>query len=202
MNIENYINSGIIEMYVMGALSEDENQEVLKLADTYPEISVEVERVTTALENYARANEKQPSPALKPLLMATLDYLDRIEKGEAPLVAPILSKSTTINDFEKWLKRNDMQAPAEYDSSFAKIISYTPSCTTAIVWLKDGAPKEMHDDQFESFFVLEGSCDIIVNDEIFQLYPGDQYTVPLHATHYVRVTSAVPCKLILERRAA
>ncbi|HRG37527.1 MAG TPA: cupin domain-containing protein [Bacteroidia bacterium] len=202
MNIENYINSGIIEMYVMGVLSEEENREIRNLSTTSSKMSTEVERVSATLENYARANEKQPSPALKPLLMATLDYLDRIEKGEAPVTAPLLSKKMAAADFERWLKRADMQAPAEYDSAYAKIISHSPSCTTAIVWLKDGSPKEIHTDQFESFFILEGTCDIVVNDEVFQLYPGDQYTVPLHASHYVKVTSTVPCKLILERRAA
>lgn len=202
MNIENYISSGIIEMYVMGVLSDEESQEVRQLSSTYPEISAEIGRVSSTLENYARVNEKSPSPSVKPFLMATLDYMKRIETGEVPAVAPALNKETKAVDFEKWLNRADMQAPEVYDGSFAKIISHTPTCSTAIVWLKNGAPKETHDNQFESFFILEGSCDVIVNNEMFQLFPGDQFTVPLHSTHYIRVTSSIPCKLILERKAA
>lgn len=202
MNIENYINSGIIEMYVMGVLNEKENQEVKLLSSTYPEISAEVERISITLENYAIANKKTPSPSVKPMLMATLEYMQRLENGEPFTIAPTLNKQTKAGDFAKWVERSDMQAPAEYNSSFAKIISHTPECSTAIVWLKEGSPKETHDNQLESFFILEGTCDIVVNNEVFPLYPGDQFTVPLHATHYVKVTSAVPCKLILERRAA
>ncbi|HET6226441.1 MAG TPA: cupin domain-containing protein [Bacteroidia bacterium] len=202
MNIENYINSGIIEMYVMGALSDQEVLELKQLSTTHPEILNEIERVSTTLEGYAVASKKTPSPSVKPMLMATLDYLQRLENGEAPVVAPLLTKNTKAEDFAKWLERKDMQAPASYEESYAKIISHSPKCSTAIVWLKTGAPKEMHDDQYESFFILEGTCDIVVNNELFPLYPGDQFTVPLHASHYVKVTSAVPCKLILERRAA
>jgi mannose-6-phosphate isomerase-like protein (cupin superfamily) len=202
MNIEEYINSGVIEMYVMGVLSDKENKEVTLLSKAYPEISAEVERVSITLENYALANAKTPGPSVKPLLMALLDYMHRFETGEIPTVAPALTKKTKAEDFAKWLERADMQVPAAYDSSFAKIISHTPECTTAIVWLKDGAPKETHENQLESFFILEGTCDIVVNNEVFSLYPGDQFTIPLRSTHYVKVTSTVPCKLILERKAA
>ena len=202
MNTENYINSGIIELYVMGALPSDEAREVAHLASIHPEIHAEINKVSTTLESYALANAKTPSTIVKPMLMATLDYMQRLENGETPVAAPALDKYSKKEDFSQWLNREDMQAPATFDQTYIKIISYTPHFSTAIVWLKEGAPEETHTDEYERFFILEGSCDIHINGEIHQLYPGDQLTIPLHSSHTVTVTSKIPCKLILERKAA
>lgn len=202
MDIEQYINSGIIELYVMGALSSEEEKEFCFMASQYPEIHTEIERVNSTLESYAVANAKTPDLTVKPMLMATLDYMQRLENGEIPVAAPSLHKNSKKEDFSQWLKREDMQAPIAYDHAFIKIISYGGPANTAIVWLKEGSPEEVHTDEYESFLILEGTCNIIINNEVHQLYPGDYLTIPLHATHSVQVTSATPCKLILERKAA
>jgi mannose-6-phosphate isomerase-like protein (cupin superfamily) len=202
MDIEKYISSGVIEMYVMGVLAANEAEELKFLAAKHPEIDTEIERVSLTLESYASANAKTPGPDVKAMLMATLDYMQRMEKGEIPITAPALSKKTKKEDFSEWINREDMQAPAEFDRIFVKIISYTPQSSTAIVWLTDGSPEESHHHEYESFFILEGTCNIVINNEVHQLYPGDQLSIPLHSAHSVKVTSNIPCKLILERKAA
>jgi mannose-6-phosphate isomerase-like protein (cupin superfamily) len=202
MNIEKYISSGVIEMYVMGALPAEEAEELKLLATQHPEIGAEVEKISLTLESYAFATAKTPAPDVKAMLMATLDYMQRMENGETPVIPPALSKKTKKEDFSTWVNRPDMQAPAEYDHVFVKLISHTPQSTTAIVWLTEGSPEETHHQEYESFFILEGTCNIFINDEIYQLYPGDQLSIPLHSVHSVKVTSSIPCKLILERKAA
>jgi mannose-6-phosphate isomerase-like protein (cupin superfamily) len=202
MNIESYINSGIIELYVLGALSDEESREVIRLATVYPEINNEIERISATLEFYSQSSGKTPSDKVKPMLMATLDYMQRLENGETPVIAPPLSKHTKADDFSEWLNHPNMQAPSTFDKAFVKIISFTPQLSTAIVWLKEGSPEEIHTKEYESFFILEGTCDIRVNDDTYQLYPGDVFTIPLHALHSVKVTSEIACKLILERKAA
>jgi anti-sigma-K factor RskA len=91
MDIEKYINSGTIEMYVMGALPADEAAELKSLATRHPEIDAEIQRTALVLESYASANAKKPNPQVKMMLMATLDYMQRIENGETPVKAPALS---------------------------------------------------------------------------------------------------------------
>jgi mannose-6-phosphate isomerase-like protein (cupin superfamily) len=202
MNIEKYINSGVIEMYVMGALAADEAAELKLLSVQHPEIDAEIERVSLTLESYAAAHAKTPGPDVKAMLTATLDYLQRVENGETPVTAPALSNKTKKEDFLEWINRADMQAPAEYDRLFVKIISYTPQSSTAIVWLTEGSSEETHHHEYESFFILEGTCNIRINNDVHQLYPGDLLSIPLHLAHSVKVTSSIPCKLILERIAA
>ncbi|WP_027138685.1 anti-sigma factor [Gaetbulibacter saemankumensis] len=49
MDIKAYIESGILELYVAGALSEKENQEVYSLMQQYPEIEKEVIEIEAAI---------------------------------------------------------------------------------------------------------------------------------------------------------
>ena len=53
MNIESYIESGILELYVAGMLSEADAQEVYRLSQQYPEIQAEIKQIEEALEEYA-----------------------------------------------------------------------------------------------------------------------------------------------------
>ncbi|CAM4345356.1 anti-sigma factor [Gillisia limnaea] len=49
MDINKYIESGILELYVYGALSESESSEVSRTLKEYPEVRVEVEEIEKAL---------------------------------------------------------------------------------------------------------------------------------------------------------
>ena len=85
---------------------------------------------------------------------------------------------------------------------YAKLISFSPEVTTAIVWLKDMAPQEVHHTEYERFLIIEGSCDITIGEDIHSLSYGDFLEIPLHVTHSVKVTSIVTCKVLLQRMAA
>ncbi|MDH7447115.1 anti-sigma factor [Aquimarina sp. 2201CG14-23] len=55
MNIEQYISSGILELYVYGALSEKENAEVYKALKKHPEIEEEVKEIEKSLMQLSAA---------------------------------------------------------------------------------------------------------------------------------------------------
>jgi anti-sigma-K factor RskA len=65
MNIQEIIESGIIELYVMNALPEDEAAQVEALAAEHPEIRMEIAQAETALQQYAEAHAIAPRPELK-----------------------------------------------------------------------------------------------------------------------------------------
>lgn len=196
-----YIESGILELYVAGIASAEECIEVEKRATADPAIRQEIEYISMALETYAMANAVAPNPIIKPFLLATIDYTERLQNGEPVSNPPLLNEDSKQEDYASWLNRSDMTAP-ETNDVFAKIIGYTKEAITAIVWLKDYAPHEVHDDEYERFFIVEGTCNIIVGDEINQLVAGDYFAIPLHKNHMIKVTSSIPCKVILQRIAA
>ncbi len=197
-----YIESGILELYVLGMLNAEEMKEVEQMSAQHAEIRKEISEIGNALEKYATAHSVAPHPAIKTMLIATVDYSERMKAGESASFPPLLNENARIEDYSEWLNRKDMVRPAAVDDMFAKIIGYTTQATTAIVWIKNMAPHEVHDDEFERFLILEGTCDIIIGEKIHQLVPGDYLQIPLHQGHKVKVTSRIPCKVILQRVAA
>lgn len=201
-SIQNYINSGILELYVLGLTSEEENVEIEKIVTLYSEVSTEIENICNAVESYAQNNAIEPDPTLKPFLMATINYNQRLQNGEKPLVPPQLNEYAKISDYSEWINKPYMQLPADFHNFHAEIISITPEVTTAVVWIKYEAPEESHDKELEKFLILEGSCDLKVEDEIIFLKEGDFISIPLHKKHTVTITSSIPCKAIVQRIAA
>ncbi|MCX6350854.1 MAG: anti-sigma factor [Bacteroidetes bacterium] len=61
MNIEEYIASGILELYVLSALSEAEATEVKRVADLHPEVMEEIYRIEDAMISYAENQVAAPN---------------------------------------------------------------------------------------------------------------------------------------------
>ena len=199
-SMNEYIASGILELYVSGIATAEETALVEELSLLHPEIRAEIEKISGALNNYAKQNAVEPDPLIKPFVMAAIDYGERIKNGEPISFPPLLSQNAVIADYRQWL--NDSTAPEGLQDLYAKIIGHTPGMITAIVWIKKMAPQEVHHDEIESFLIVEGSCDIMIEDEVHHLVAGSMLSIPLHKTHSLKVTSAIPCKVILQRIAA
>ena len=201
-NLKSFIDSGILESYVLGNSTPEEAALVRQLAASYSEVAEEIDLISEALEAYALSNAIVPDAVVKPFLLATIDYTSRIQNGEEPSFPPILHEGSAVSDYAHWLDRYDMFLPDTFTDLHAKIIGYTPTEVTAIVWIKEMAPQEVHHHEYEKFLVVEGTCDITVEDETFSFIPGDYFSIPLHKSHHVVVTSSFPCKVILQRIAA
>ena len=201
MTSKQFIDSGILEQYVFGTASTTELEEVERMAAADPLIQSEINTICEALEIQAMANAIEPGPEVKLFLMAEINYTERLKNGELVTTPPLLHQQSTIKDYADWLNRDDMRYEGT-ENLFAKIIGYTPEAVTAIVWIKENTPPEIHDDEYESFLIVEGTCDILVGDEINHLVPGDYFAIPLYKNHIVKVTSTTPCKIILQRMAA
>jgi len=201
-NISEYIDSGVIESYVLGMADDRESLELEEMCLLYPEVKKAVNQFEIALEQTALAAAVDPDPIIKPLLMATLNYMDRLEKGEPMSFPPMLNDTSIIGDYQQWLDRNDMVITKDFKDVYARIIGFTPEVTTAIVWIESMAPAEVHDNEYEKFLIVEGSCDIVIENETHSLVPGNYLSIPLHKDHRVLVTSKIPCKVILQRVAA
>jgi anti-sigma-K factor RskA len=73
MDKEKIINSGLIEQYVLGLTSEEENQLVEECAETYPEVKKEITDLRKALEGYARKHAIHPPQGLKDDILRKID---------------------------------------------------------------------------------------------------------------------------------
>jgi mannose-6-phosphate isomerase-like protein (cupin superfamily) len=200
--IEEYINSGIIELYVMGMTTDEENIEIARLSKENIEIKNEIEAIENILQHTSQSIAPEISPAVKAFVTATIDYTERLRNGEEYVVAPLLNKDSKIEDFDIWINKPNLQVSEDYDSIDAKIISANAEATTIIVWLKYGAPLEVHDKEYEHFLIVEGTCTITIGTDEHHLSSGDYLSIPLFIGHSVKVTSDIACKIILQRIAA
>lgn len=189
-------------MYVMGDASPEENVLVELMVNKHPEVKEELFSIEVSLEKYALSQATAVDPVIKPFLMATVEYMERMTKGEQQSFPPKIHGNSLISDFEPWLSRPDFVLTEPLDEIDARIIGATPQMTTAIVWIKNGSPPEIHKSEYETFLIVEGTCNIIVDGKNNHLKSGDVFTIPLYLSHTVIVTSKIPCKLILERLAA
>lgn len=73
MDIQTYISSGKLELFVLGDLNETEQQEVLSMARKYPEIQQEIEEIEAAMFAFDQASGQEPSSAVKNKIFASLD---------------------------------------------------------------------------------------------------------------------------------
>ncbi|MFC3562050.1 anti-sigma factor [Pedobacter jamesrossensis] len=60
-NLKAYIESGVLELYVLGDLSPEERLQVEEIAARYPEVKAEIASIEEAMEQYAMQNAVEPS---------------------------------------------------------------------------------------------------------------------------------------------
>ncbi|MBT2557810.1 anti-sigma factor [Hymenobacter sp. ISL-91] len=85
MDIQQYIESGILEEYALGVLSADERAEVERVAQQEPAVARELVAITNALDSYAAAHAVAPPAAMRERVLQAWENSLR-ETG--PAVAP------------------------------------------------------------------------------------------------------------------
>jgi len=197
-----FIESGILELYVMDQCAPAEKEEVERMSRLYPQVKEELDIISKALEQHDRTHAVTPSETVKPFVMASIDFIKRMKGGEPATFPPIIHAASLISDYDAWLNRPDLQPLAPEENITARLIGHTPQMTTAIVWIKKSTPPEIHTDELEQFLIVEGTCNIYIGEDVHSLQAGDVLAIPLHTTHRVQITSVLPCKVILQRIAA
>src|SRR5690349_19973480 len=139
-NVKSFIESGILESYVMGSSSPKEDDLVEEMTSAYNEVREELDAINEALECYAFAHSVAPTVVVKPLLLTTVEFTERLKNGGQHSFPPELGHDSTVEDFSEWRDRPDMVVPAHSADFHARMIGHTPAMTTAIVWIKDRAP--------------------------------------------------------------
>lgn len=86
--VKAYIESGILELYVLGQLNAQEQAEVEAMAAKYPEIKQEIEAIEIAMEQYALENAIKPSADLENKILGTIAASANQKKPE-PVTEPV-----------------------------------------------------------------------------------------------------------------
>lgn len=96
MNINEYISSGILELYVTGDLSQAERLEVEALAAKHPEIRKELTAIEEAMEKYAMLHAVEPPASTLNTILNKIEQTQQKEvKGKIVQMSP-QPKSNTL----------------------------------------------------------------------------------------------------------
>lgn len=78
MDIQNFIDSGALEAYVLGACTDEERQEVARMAAAHPEVRAALARIETDMEQVTRRLGVEPPPGSRQRV------LDAVARAQNP----------------------------------------------------------------------------------------------------------------------
>ncbi|QIX63144.1 hypothetical protein HER32_19000 [Hymenobacter sp. BT18] len=125
MDIQQYIESGVLEQYVLGTLTVREQQEVEQLAAEFPAVQQELQVIRLALDGYAAAHAATPPAGMRERVLAGWQQAVRTPNGQAAAdEAPRLVASVTAP-----------VAPAPQPEAVVRSIDSAPSSASKFGWL-------------------------------------------------------------------
>lgn len=74
-NDDDYIVSGVLELYAAGALREEEQLAVEHMAAHSPEIQTALEEACAVMEHYAALHAVQPAPSLRVKVIQKIEQI-------------------------------------------------------------------------------------------------------------------------------
>ncbi len=87
MNVEQFIQSGILEAYALGSCNAVEQAEVERMAAAHPEVKVALDAIFADLEKMAFAGAIPPPPALKGRIMEAIAQAQAARPGSSTSTA-------------------------------------------------------------------------------------------------------------------
>lgn len=185
MDIGKYIESGVLEEYCLGLLSDEEEAYLIQMTMLYPEIKAELTAMETAMEKMANLNAVDPSPLVKQKVLSALGFNETGALNINEL--PVISQSA---DPAPWVKVFALLIPDEPSEDFVShAIRDDEQVQQMLVVTKTNVPEEQHGDFLESFFILQGRCECTIGGNYYALGPGDFIEIPLHTKHDIKLVT-------------
>ena len=98
MDVKQYIESGILELYIAGSLSEKENAEVATMIEKHPELLSEIQKIENTVSTLTSSvSPKENEPAFKNLLIKMIQ-----EKESETKVIPIDRPKNNWTKYSGW----------------------------------------------------------------------------------------------------
>lgn len=185
MDTGKYIESGVLEEYCLGLLSEEEEAYLIQLTMLYPEVKAELTAIEIAMEKMAVLNAVEPNPSVKQKVLSAIGF-----NVAAPLNINDLPVISNAGDPESWISLFSHLIPGEPSEDFVShLIRDDEHVQQMLVISKTNVPEEEHGDMLESFFILQGRCECTVGEAFYALGPGDFIEIPLHTKHDIKLVT-------------
>ncbi|TXB64114.1 anti-sigma factor [Phaeodactylibacter luteus] len=102
MNKDKFLQTGLLEQYVLGLTDEAEAREVEAYAEAYPEIAQEIKEMRGALDDYARQYAIMPPEELKSRVMKEIEGSGH-RSDPAPSAGQEINGSGSFSALSSWV---------------------------------------------------------------------------------------------------
>ncbi len=149
MDIQAYIASGVLELYVSGALSDQEMSEVEHMAQLYPEVKQELDEIEASLLDLANNLHDGPRASLKDELLRNVKLQSvgqKIQPKEINIPAPTSEKVESVSEEAKVVSLHTNKKTSNYKFAFAACLALLIASLAglSITWINYGnAQKEL-----------------------------------------------------------
>jgi len=117
MAIQDYIESGVLEAYIIGAASPDEVKELLYLKDRYPEINFALQQLESDMERLAQHMAVTPPPGTWNKIEQQIDELILREETDPE----IFTRENDRHHHNKDQKSNRNYIEIEAESTYMRL---------------------------------------------------------------------------------
>lgn len=193
MDIQEYIDSGILEFYCLGNLTEEEQSEVERMM-MHPAVKLEVEKIHATIAAYADEQAVEPPAHLADAMSAVFENLEKEEQMQADSL-PLINKHT---NYKNWLELVQHHIPEQFNGEPIIVpLTQTASVIQMLMISATAVPDEVHENEMESFLVLQGKCICTIGDTDHHMQAGDFIEIPLYAHHDVRPEADSPSEYVV-----
>ncbi len=201
MKLQDFISSGIIEIYCMGIASDEEKTLVEKFAAENKYVRDEIAAVNEALNLYATALGKSPSEGIRNNIMQAIAVTEKL----SPTLPfpPRMTMQTSAHEWQKYILDNNITPPSPGEEIQILDLPGNGKLVTYIAWAKKGSVvEESHASEDEYLLMLEGTCTIQANGVTTKYQAGDIIFIPRNTIHRAEVISEEPMIVVGQRIAA
>jgi len=185
MNIEAYIESGVLHDYCLGILSEAERALVEENCLKYPQINSELLSIQETLAAYGTLAAQAPEEILQQNIWNTLENINK-ERHSDLSDLPIINK---YSDYKHWKRIVMPLIPQEITGEKIDVLRANEKITQVLFVSGTAIPDETHEHERESFIVLEGECECCIDGKAIRLGPGGFIEIPMYTHHDVKAVS-------------
>jgi mannose-6-phosphate isomerase-like protein (cupin superfamily) len=182
---DKYLTDGTLIDYSLGLLNENDRLEMEIALELYPQLKEELRMLQDILHKYLR-NKPEASAELKERIWATLQNIS-LEKYMNLQHLPLINK---YSNHKSWMDAVSPLLPKKLKAPFyARPLTNTKGVTQVLIMSGIDIPDEVHEDELESFILLEGECECHVGERIIKVSAGGYLEIPLHQHHDVKILS-------------
>jgi mannose-6-phosphate isomerase-like protein (cupin superfamily) len=186
LNLSAYIESGILELYVLDLLDDTERAGVERMLATHQKIRDELTLIQQHFEDYANVNRIEPPLPLRDTIVDSILNLQK-EKEMKLDDLPIINQHS---DYKNWLRlASGLNLAPLVNGKFEQVLRNDEHILQVFVIAETDIEEETHENEEESFLILAGQCRCTIGNKVKLMGPGDFMKIPLYEPHDVSLVT-------------